>query len=93
MAKDLKYGKVTTEHGTIGEDEPVFVFRGRDRLLPEVIKFYWQVCQMNGSPQHHLDLIEEGHNVIAAWQKEHSDEVRVPNSDAYFERVSGSQSE
>ncbi|HEY5484425.1 MAG TPA: hypothetical protein VIK31_11555 [Propionibacteriaceae bacterium] len=34
---DSTYGKVTTEHGTIGADEPVIVFRAKDKLLPALL--------------------------------------------------------
>ena len=30
MGIDAKYGRVTTERGDIGEDEPVVVFRAQD---------------------------------------------------------------
>lgn len=36
MAVDRKYGRVTLERGTIGEDEPVVVFRAQDKMLPEL---------------------------------------------------------
>jgi hypothetical protein len=57
MAIDTKYGRVTTERGTIGEDEPVVVFRAQDELLPKVLAYYHQLCLEEGSPRHHLDGI------------------------------------
>lgn len=40
MAIDTKYGDVTTETGSIGEDEPVFVLRGQDKLAIAAIAGY-----------------------------------------------------
>jgi hypothetical protein len=34
VAVDRKYGRVTTERGTIGEDEPVIVFRAQSSSWP-----------------------------------------------------------
>lgn len=68
MAIDRKYGRVTTEFGMIGEDEPVVVFRAHDRLLPKLLKVYWFFCELAGSPQHHLDLIDEAAETVKAWQ-------------------------
>jgi hypothetical protein len=70
MGIDGKYGRVTTERGTIGEDEPVIVFRAQDRLLPKLLKVYKIMCELAGSPQRHLDLIHESAMTIKAWQTE-----------------------
>lgn len=86
MGLDQKYGKVTTEFGEIGEDEPVVVFRARDLLLPDVLDYYWDLCETEGSPKHHLNLISSTHTIVEKWQTDHQDEVRVPNSNAYAER-------
>lgn len=85
MAIDTKYGWVTTEHGTIGEDEPVVVFRSMDRLLPKVLKVYRIMCELAGSPEHHLAAIDRAVAAVKAWQSEHP--PRTPNSDAYMARV------
>ena len=78
MAIDSKYGRVTTERGTIGEDEPVVVFRAQDRLLTSVLGFYWDICQVAGSPQEHLDRIAETQRTIEQWQAENF--TQVPRS-------------
>ena len=89
MAVDTKYGRVTTEHGDIGDDEPVVVFRGRDRHLLDVLDEYWQICEFGDSPSHHLDAIQRAKDAVKAWQDAHPDLVRTPNSDAYVQRVGG----
>jgi len=43
MGYDGKYGKVTTEHGNIPDDEPVIVFRGRDKIIPAMLRFYLEM--------------------------------------------------
>ncbi len=78
MAIDIKYGKVTTERGTIGEDEPVFVFRAQDRLLPKVLAYYHLFCLRAGSPRHHLDSILEARDAVSEWQSENM--TKIPTS-------------
>lgn len=71
MAIDTKYGQVTTERGTIGEDEPVVVFRAQDRLLPRLLKVYRIFCELAGSPPHHIKAIDEAAFVVKTWQIDH----------------------
>jgi len=85
MAHDTKYGKVTTEFGNLGEDEPVVVFRARDVLLQDVLSFYRQKCAQIGSPQKHLDLIHTTEEKVYSWQERNKDKVRVPTSASYKE--------
>lgn len=88
MNRDRKYGVVTTEFGNFYDDEPVVVLRGRDRLVPELLRMYAELCSSAGSPLFHVDLVQHTANTIAAWQEANSDLVRTPNSAAYRERVS-----
>ena len=87
MGYDSKYGRVTTEHGDIAETEPVVVFRAQDRLLPKLLKVYSILCELAGSPQHHLDLIHATTMRVKQWQGMHP--PRTPNSDTYIERTEG----
>lgn len=80
MAYDLKYGRVTLERATIGEDEPVVVFRARDALLPELLSHYRELCEAAGSPAHHLALLERSQAAVQAWQARHP--TQVPRSDS-----------
>ena len=81
MAIDSKYGRVTMEHGTIGDDEPVVVFRAQDRLLPAVLDFYLAVCAKEGSPQQHLDAILDAKAPVVEWQN--SNHTQTPQSATY----------
>lgn len=87
MAYDRKYGMVTTEYGDIGQEEPVVVFRAQDKLLPKLLKMYRILCELAGSPQHHLDIIHDTAMVVKQWQREHPS--RVPNSDKFVDRIGG----
>jgi hypothetical protein len=81
MGTDGKYGRVTTEHGDIPENEPVIVFRARDRLTPVMLSFYRELCAEAGSPQRHLDLISESRRTFEQWQDANPGEVRAPDSE------------
>ena len=80
MGIDGKYGRVTTEHGTIGDDEPVVVFRAQDRLLPKLLAYYRLFCWKAGSPPRHLDLIDKALGEVEAWQQDHP--PRTPDSES-----------
>jgi hypothetical protein len=80
MGYDGKYGKVTTEHGSIPDDEPVIVFRARDTNTRAVLAHYLKLCDQGGSPPRHLRLITEALHKFTHWQELHPDEVRVPDS-------------
>ena len=81
MGYDGKYGKVTTEHGEIPDDEPVIVFRARDGQVPAMLDRYLELCAAAGSPPRHLDLVHRSQAAITRWQHEHPDQVRVPDSE------------
>ena len=84
MAVDLKYGRVQTERGTIGEDEPVVVFRARDKALPETLLHYQTLCRIFGSPGKHLELIQQSLAQIRAWQEANAELVHVSRSDSFY---------
>jgi hypothetical protein len=75
MPIEHKYGRVTTERGTIDEDEPVVLFRAQDKLLPSVLKEYLALCTKNGSPPKHLRGIEETWRRVVKWQADHHTKV------------------
>lgn len=69
---DLKYGDITnTKGGAISPNEPVFLFRAKDRLLPAVLSHYRLLCEQNGSPEHHLHGIDAAAEAVEDWQREH----------------------
>ena len=58
-------------------DEPVFVFRAHDCLLPAVLNHYRTICEANGCSQEHLDAIDVHRERILVWQREHG--AKVPD--------------
>lgn len=78
MALDRKYGHVTLERGTIGEDEPVFVIRGQDTLATLLLAKYRTMCGEAGSPAAHLYGITQAIDDFAAWQ--HDRQLKIPGS-------------
>jgi hypothetical protein len=80
MGVDGKYGKVTTEFGDIGEDEPVVVFRSQDKLLPKVMSYYLLFCIKAGSPRRHLLIILDTIDRIRKWQEDPAHFTKVPES-------------
>lgn len=82
MPYDNKYGRVTLENQrNVGDDEPVVVFRAQDKLLPKVLKVYRFFCELAGSPQNHLDLLDDTAAKVKAWQKANTS--KVPSSDGF----------
>jgi hypothetical protein len=81
MGYDRKYGEVITAHGSIPEDEPVVVFRGRDRILPALMNIYIELCDVAGSPQYHIDQATLTYEMVTAWQHDHPELVVTPTSE------------
>lgn len=71
MPEDRKYGRITTERGFFPADEPVFLFRAKDALLPTVLALYIELCEMAGSPPEHIEGISHARDSVIAWQREH----------------------
>lgn len=72
MARDRKYGEIThTTGNAIGPNEPVFLFRAKDRLLLRVLANYRLLCEESGSPEAHLQDIDLSAQEIEEWQRKH----------------------
>lgn len=78
MAIDLKYGRVTTERGSIGDDEPVVVFRAQDALLPTVLHYYGDLCLASGASTEHLNDVLRADLAVHRWQRDHDTKVPDP---------------
>lgn len=80
MPIDLKYGRVTLENQrNVGDDEPVFVFRAQDALLPAVLAFYLKACRNNGSPTRHTTAVEHALDRVITWQEIHPTKIPTSN--------------
>jgi hypothetical protein len=74
MGIDMKYGRITVEkvrERPIGDDEPIFLFRAQDKLLPDLLDYYYSLCEQAGSPSEHLRGIEDASQRIVEWQDTH----------------------
>lgn len=80
MAIDRKYGRVTTEKGTIGDDEPVVVFRAQDILLLNVLSAYRLACGMAGCPPEHIAGIDATIAQVREWQENFFNYTQIPQS-------------
>lgn len=88
MGYDRKYGKVTTEHGDIPDDEPVIVFRARDIITTDLLAYYLAQCARKGSPIRHLQLIIGSIKLFGQWQLDNPHKVKVPDSERSKEWMS-----
>lgn len=79
MGIDNKYGRVTTEFGNIGEDEPVIVFRAKDQVLPKLLAYYHLFCLQVGSPSNFLKDVVDLRRKIIEWQHNNLNKVKVPD--------------
>lgn len=79
MGIDNKYGRVTTEFGNIGEDEPVIVFRAKDIALPKLLSYYHLFCTKLGSPRNFLNDVMDLREKIIAWQHANLNKCKVPD--------------
>jgi len=66
------------DHTPIPEDEPLFLFRGRDRLVPQLLKYYLELRQEITEPKQNIQLLKADIDKIEAWQKANADKVRTP---------------
>jgi len=79
MAIDNKYGKVNFEKpNSIGEDEPIVIFRAQDKLLPKLLMHYYDLCERAESPKKHLNLIMSAGARVLHWQSKNT--TKVPES-------------
>jgi len=86
MPIDKKYGRVILENQrNVGDNEPVIVFRAKDRLLPKLLKVYRYFCELAGSPDNHLAAIDDTAADIKAWQAQNG--AQVPKSEGYDPRT------
>jgi len=89
MGFDRKYGRVSTEHGDIPDDEPVIVFRGHDPALVPMLDTYLLLCTNLGAPDRHLNIVQNSREAILAWQQANPDRMKVPDSERSREWMAG----
>ena len=67
------------EQFPLGEDEPVFLFRAKDKLVPRVLEFYAELCEYKGCNADHVDGILQAKKNFEAWQE--SNEAVLPGKE------------
>jgi hypothetical protein len=81
MALSAKYGKIAVERGSIPEDEPVFLLRGKDKLVPRLLEYYEMMCKAQGANEGQQESVIRAAEEIRRWQGEHYDSVKLPDTD------------
>ena len=65
----------TPTPGVIGEDEPVFVVRGRDVAAPRTIEAWATIAVAYGANPHVLDQARAWAARVRLWQQDHGQQV------------------
>ena len=76
---DKKFQNVALNEGhtPLAPDEPVFVFRAKDRFMPQILENYADMCEAYGSPEDHVLAIREHRLATIEWQRHN--ECGVPD--------------
>ena len=84
MAKSTKYPEVEVTLGgdftPIGENEPVFILRGRDGLAVAGIRGYLTKCAEAQAPREHLEAVEAELHKWEGWQASNPDQIQQPTT-------------
>lgn len=68
----------TSNNQRIPEDEPVFLFRGRDRLSLPMMHIYVQLCLVDGCNDYFLGEMDEPINELTRFKNEHPERMKQP---------------
>ena len=80
---DGKYktnGNITKMDGTpIPDDEPLILFRAKDKLLPQVIENYKMLCQDAGCQPQQVESLGPLVQQVKDWQTANAGKVKLPD--------------
>lgn len=80
---DGKYktdGNITKIDGTpIPDDEPLVLFRAKDKLLPQVLENYKKLCQDAGCQPQQVETLGPLIQRVKDWQTANQDKVKLPD--------------
>ena len=80
---DGKYktdGNITKMDGTpIPDDEPLILFRAKDKLLPQVIENYKKLCQDAGCQPQQVESLGPLVQQVKDWQTANAGKVKLPD--------------
>ena len=80
---DGKYktdGNITKLDGTpIPDDEPLVLFRAKDKLLPQLLEEYKKLCQDAGCQSQQVETLGPLTQQVRDWQVANPDKVKLPD--------------
>lgn len=59
-------------------DEPLFLFRCRDRLALKVLEFYRELCVKDGCNDYQLINLDKQITLWKQWQEQNEDKLKQP---------------
>ena len=62
----------------IPDDEPVFLLRARDLTAMSLLEHYRHGCAQVGSPQSHIDAIDDIREAFGRFRREQPHRLKVP---------------
>jgi hypothetical protein len=66
------------DNSVLPPDEPLILFRGRDRLLPQMLDYYMSLKVEVGSTKERFNVLQSDIDAIKQWQNSHPDRLRTP---------------
>lgn len=76
---DLEIKIVNVYNGNeIPEDEPTFIFRAKDRLAIEVLRFYKVKCELDGCTSEQLEGITNELHKFISFRNNNPDKMKQP---------------
>jgi hypothetical protein len=75
--KDGRLVKMSNDE-FVPPDEPLFIFRGRDHLAMQVIRFYYQLCVDDGCNDYQLDSITKQLEKFEKFAETHAERMKQP---------------
>lgn len=79
MAYDEKFGTITLEKGSVGDDEPVFLLRAADALAVQTIEHYAELCSARDCQSAHIAGVMNSRQRVVEWQDAHAEKVHLPD--------------
>lgn len=82
---DSKYkiddsGELVKMDGTpVPTDEPLILFRAKDKLTPQLLENYKKLCQDAGSPPQQISSLDQLIQQFKDWQTANPDKVKIPD--------------
>jgi hypothetical protein len=70
----------TTNGVPIPDDEPLILFRARDRLAIPLLRIYRELCEMDGCTQCQIDACSMRIHDFQAFRDSHPEAIKQPGS-------------